>query len=86
MVNVNHFFINKKKWLAATYSPGDFRTPVPSAFASLTAVFGMGTGVSSQVSPPAKNILSILQVSLVDQQNKERKLSLEIVRTSTINQ
>ena len=40
-----------KNFLAVTYSPGEY-SPVPSALEGLTAVFGMGTGVSPPLLPP----------------------------------
>ncbi len=40
-----------KYFLAVSYSPGEY-SPVPSALEGLTAVFGMGTGVSPPLLPP----------------------------------
>src|SRR5215207_7413477 len=39
---------------AATYSPTHWARAVPSALRGLTAVFGMGTGVSPSPQPPEK--------------------------------
>ena len=42
----------RKGFVAATYSSRDLIARVPLALRSLTAVFGMGTGVTFSLTPP----------------------------------
>ena len=44
--------------LATTYSPTDY-SAVPSALWDLTTVFGMGTGVTPTLKPPATSIFGL---------------------------